>query len=801
MNERELDEQEALRFSKELISLYYEKRDMSTLADYIADCTSWIGTGEGELCRNSEEAAAALASELLEYGDCFTVTSTDFYFTPLSANGGVVYGTMRATPNDNMLSEENIRLSAVVEDAGDGMNLLHLHFSHADMEQEPGHYFVKKTARTDNQSLRAELNMRERQLANLTKNIPGGAHQCANDPNMTLLSMSDGFLDMFGYTKEEIETQFDGKFINMVYPGDRAEMIKATYAQLENGSDLELEYRVLQKNGQPIWVLDKGRLMDDGNGGKCFYCLLIDITERKRQQEELRLSLERHKVIVDQASDIIFEWDILKDTLDFSPNWKKRFGYDAIDKQISGRILLSQNIHPEDMPAFVKIMKDTAAGAPYSEAEFRIRNLAGKYYWSRIRATTQYNADGCPINAVGVIVDIDEEQKEKQELMQQAHYDVLTGIYNKATINALVEQRLQGKYLSGNGLLDYHALLIIDVDHFKAVNDTYGHLCGDSVLSDVAAALKGNVRSGDLMGRIGGDEFLVYLPEVTEEASVRHKTEQLMQALSCIRPEASAPPITCSIGVAVLPRSQKDYEMLYQAADSALYSRKNDGRNGFSFYKSQMEAPTSRQSVTAVGNSIVSDEGNVADEWLAQYAFRTLYEAKDTEEALNRLLEIIGRSFDVSRAYIFESDQDKARCSNTFEWCGDGVTPQIDILQDIAYVDELGDYLKNFNEQGIFYCHDIESLHPDVYEVLKPQGIRSMLQCAMLDEGEFVGYVGFDECRENCQWNERQVAAFKLTADVLSTFLMKRRIKQKRNAGASNECENQNTLRKLDLET
>ncbi|MEG0367502.1 MAG: GAF domain-containing protein, partial [Coprobacillus sp.] len=183
-------------------------------------------------------------------------------------------------------------------------------------------------------------------------------------------------------------------------------------------------------------------------------------------------------------------------------------------------------------------------------------------------------------------------------------------------------------------------------------------------------------------------------------------------------------------------------------------------------------------SISAVGNTIVSDEGNVVDEWLAQYAFRTLYETKDTEATLNRLLEIIGRSFDVSRVYVFESSKDKTQCSNTFEWCAEGVSPQIDKLQNIAYIDELGDYLTNFDEHGLFYCHDIESLHPDVYAVLKPQSIYSLLQCAMLDEGEFVGYVGFDECRENRAWTERQIASFKLTANVISTFIIKLRQKQ-----------------------
>lgn len=775
-----LNEQEALCFSRELLSLYFEKRDMATLSRHMEEHTSWIGTGKDELCRNFVEAKDALLAEIAEYEGEFTLVDTKLSFIPFAGSGAVVYGMVRAIPTDRTLSDENIRFSAMVVQTENGPKLAHIHFSHADMAQEPGGYFVKKSAQTDNQSLREELNIRERQLANLTKNIPGGAHQCADDSNLTLLSMSDGFLSMFGYTKEEIETEFEGKFINMVYPGDRAEMIKTTYAQLENGADIELEYRVLRKKGQPVWVLDKGRLIDDGNGGQCFYCILLDITQRKGQEEELRLSLERHKVILDQASDIIFEWDILRDTLEFSPNWKKRFGYEAIDKKISGRIPLSENIHPEDMLAFVQIMKDTAAGIPYSEVEFRIRDVAGNYYWCRIRATAQYNADGRPIKAVGVIVDIDEEKKQRQTLILQARYDALTGIYNKATINALVEQRMECRHFPGNGMPDYHALLIIDVDYFKAVNDNYGHLCGDAVLSDVAAALKGSVRSGDLVGRIGGDEYLVYLPEVTGKLSIHHKAEQIMQALSCIRPETGAAPITCSIGVAVLPRTHNNYEELYQAADRALYRRKKSGRDGFTIYEKEMGEAAPIQSVTAVGNFIISDEGNVSDEWLAQYTFRTLYEARDTEAALNRLLEIIGRSFDVSRTYIFESSEDGGYCSNTFEWCGDGVEAQKHKLQNIAYVDELGDYLKNFNDQGIFYCHDIESLHPDVYQVLKPQGIRSMLQCAILDEGAFVGYVGFDECRANKSWTERQIAAFKLTANVLSTFLIKLRGKQKR---------------------
>lgn len=769
-------EQEALTFIQKLASHYFEHRDMNAVSSHLEERTSWIGTGKDELIRNMSEASQALALETEEYGGVFRITQLQCETAAIHGVGCIAYGTVTAEPENPEFSAENVRFTAVTEHTQEGVRLLHLHFSHPDYLQEQGRYYVPRSAAVDNQSLRSTLAIRDHQLTNLTKYIPGGAHQCANNPNLTLLSMSDGFLSQFGYTQEEIETLFQNQFINMIYPSDRADVLRTVAEQIEIGPYIELEYRVMHKNGQSVWVLDKGRLMEDGAGGQCFYCLLVEINDRKREQEELRLTLERHQVIMDQATDIIFEWDICADTLLFSQNWRKKFGYKAIGQKISDRIPLSKNIHPDDVPAFVKIMKDTATGVPYSEVEFRIRNTEGAYLWCRIRATTQYDENKRPIKAVGVIVDIDREKRQQQALLDQAQRDALTGLYNKATVNALVEQRMQGKMPD-----EIQALLIIDIDYFKRVNDTYGHLCGDSLLSDVAAALKLHTRSTDVAGRIGGDEFLIYLPEVASEAAVRKKVEILLSSLQLLTPEIGAPPISCSIGVAIFPRGSIDYYALYKCADQALYHQKSNGRGGFSIYQPSLGGmPPCGMAPTAVGSEIGSDGSNVVGEQMAQYAFRTLYTSKHVESALNRLLEIIGRSFDVSRAYIFESSEDGTRCSNTFEWCGEGVASQIDILQNIAYVDDLGDYLKNFDEHGIFYCHDIESLHPDVYAVLKPQGIRSVLQCAVLDEGEFVGYVGFDECRENRAWNPRQVASFKLTADVLSTFLIKLREKQKR---------------------
>lgn len=583
------------------------------------------------------------------------------------------------------------------------------------------------------------------------KNIPGGMMRCANDSMLTLLAMSDGFFAMFGYTREDIRILFGDKFINMVHPGDRPVVLKKVRDQLSVGSELELEYRVLRKVGPPVWILDRGRLLDD-EGKKTFYGLLLEINERKKEQEELRLTLERHQVIMDQTTDIIFEWDIVQDTLSFSPNWRKKFGYEPIHKHISRLLPRSGNIHSEDMSAFLKIMKDTAAGIPYSEAEFRIGDSAGRYLWYKIRATAQYNDDHQPIKAVGVIIDIDVEKKHKQALLDQAQRDALTGLYNKAAVNKLVEQRMLEKSVPTN-----QALMIIDVDRFKDVNDIFGHLCGDSVLSDVAAILKGCIRSTDFAGRIGGDEFLVYLPEIPDEKTARLKANSIMNALHSLKPEKAALPITCSIGAAVCPRNSVDYLMLYKRADLALYRQKNSGRNGFFFYSPELcsgEIPCD-PAATAVGASIVSDDGNVSDEHLSQYVFRMLYEAKALEPALPHILEIVGRAHDVNRVFIYEKQDGVAVV--TFEWHRDGTLPGKAVPKTVL-----------FDQDGVFYCPK-----------RLVQNAGAVFLSAIRDGEEFFGGVGFEGDENGQPWTRSQLAAFKLTSNVIATFVLKLRIKQR----------------------
>ena len=163
------------------------------------------------------------------------------------------------------------------------------------------------------------------------------------------------------------------------------------------------------------------------------------------------------------------------------------------------------------------------------------------------------------------------------------------------------------------------------------------------------------------------------------------------------------------------------------------------------------------------------------NETIAERVFRLLYEAEDVADAIRGILEVLGRYYDVSRVYIFEDSEDHACCTNTFEWCAAGVTPQIDNLKNISYSEELCGYKESFNSKGVFFCPDVSQLPKEQYDLLAPQGIYSMLHCAIMDNGVFSGYIGFDECRGMREWTKEQVATLTLISKLIGAFLMKKR--------------------------
>ena len=598
-----------------------------------------------------------------------------------------------------------------------------------------------------------------------------GVFRCRNDLCLTLADSCASLANLLGYSEAELQDQFQNRLMNLVIPEDRQPLRQNMREQLSRSRSIQLEFRLLRKDGQPVWVLSKGYLIQSPEG-EFLSCIMVDITQTKRELDRLRLSLERYQIITAQTDDIIFEWDLFTDTVTCTNKWQELFGYTPVAENISTQLATSSHFHPDDVQSFLERMHALKHGADYQETELRIAKSDGRYLWCRFRATAQYGADGTLRKVVGVIINIDAEKRATQALQNKAEQDALTKLLNKNASRQQVEHHLINRPPDHPA-----ALLLLDLDNFKKVNDHYGHMFGDTVLTHTASVIRKYFRSEDVIARIGGDEFMVYMSNTPSLDSLKQRCSGLVNTFqNLFREQLSDCALSCSIGIALVPQHGTNFQELFQRADMALYRAKANGKNGYAFYDTTDHKFLPFSSPVSSRTTIDSDAHETAShQSLLQYTFRHLYESNDLEKTIPSILAWIGEQMNVSRVYIFENSPDNKTCSNTFEWCNKGILPNRTSLQDISYETDLPEYEENFTTNGIFYAPDVSALSPQQYNVFASFGTKSTLQCAIRDNGRFRGFVGFDECTSTRVWSQDQISLLTALSELLSVFLMKKR--------------------------
>lgn len=474
---------------------------------------------------------------------------------------------------------------------------------------------------------------------------------------------------------------------------------------------------------------------------------------------------------MDSSEVMIFEWDIEQDRITCSQSDGVQVHSMDIHFDVDRTVDTSARIHPDDIPVLAEFRDGIRRGDLYSVSEFRCKNSEENYTWCRIYAITQYDSHKKPVKAVGTFWNIQEEKLRIQKLRHRAEKDALTGVYNRKETEERVKKYLE-EYPE-----EQCALFMIDTDNFKQINDTKGHMLGDVVLMEMASGMKKLMRKSDIVGRIGGDEFTVFMKNIPSLHTAENKAGELSKMFAHLfAHEKQAVQVTCSIGVALYPRDGKDFNSLYQCADRALYQAKKQGKNRYVLYNSAKSLYVEKTGYSSLGTAIDSEKQfSDGPDNLARYVFRILYDMEDFDQAVQMILEIVGKQFDVSRAYVFESSEDGEYCSNTYEWCNKGITSEKEKLQNVSY-SQFGDYKKLFEDHSVFYCRDTHTLQQEQKEMFEEQGIYSTLQCGFWSENIFSGFVGFDECTGVRLWTKDEVNALSLISQILATFLQRKKL-------------------------
>lgn len=590
--------------------------------------------------------------------------------------------------------------------------------------------------------------------------LPGTIQRFRADWWFTLEEVSRGLCNLTGCLEEEIRGRYSGRLIDLIWPEDRSAVREQMTRQLTRGREVELEFRLQRSNGNPRWVLAKGVRVSNPDGMDSIFAIFMDITQSKQVEEGLRLSLERHQIIMDQTNDIVFEWDCNTDQLVCSSKWEERFGYPFISQQASVRIPEASHFHPEDANILRERIGQIRRGAPYVEAELRIANSMGRYTWNRLRATAQRDSAGNALKVVGVIIDIDAEKRSTQDLMDKAERDALTRLLNKNTSRKQVED-----HLAASSAREISAMLIVDLDNFKLVNDRHGHMLGDAVLTRVASVLLGLFRENDVVARIGGDEFMVFMKNVPNRKLVEERCEKLTRTFrELYREQLADCDLSCSVGVAFSPEHGAIFEDLFRRADLALYRAKGKGKDCYVCYDTK-DGDGIPADFTVISKRIDSDErGGMGDDNLTRQVFHRLYESTDKERTIEEILAVVGVQTNVSRVYIMQKSEESGDVCCSFEWCGASV-PSVQGSSLTATPPEA------FHERGIFYCDDIQNLPQEHYSVQAARDAKAVLQCAIRKNGVFCGYIGFDDCGSKRLWTQEEIDLLSFLAEVLSVFL------------------------------
>ena len=312
-----------------------------------------------------------------------------------------------------------------------------------------------------------------------------------------------------------------------------------------------------------------------------------DITDRAAAEEALRVSEERYALALAGANDGIWDWDLSTDVMYFSSRWQAMFGLTPEDISASPLEWFGR-VHPEDLAALkAAIAAHCSDQSGHFEHEHRVRHRDGSYRWVLCRGVG-VGADGQVVRMAGSLTDVTEWHVAHDQLREAALHDPLTGLPNRALFVALLERALAQSRRTGNRLF---GTLFIDVDRFKAVNDSLGHFVGDQLLIAVTKRLQACIRGGDVIARMGGDEFTVLLNEVRHPAEVTLTATRLKESFTMpFELEGHQVFVTASIGVALSSTGYTRAEDILRDADTAMYRAKALGRNRQEIFDLSMRA-------------------------------------------------------------------------------------------------------------------------------------------------------------------------------------------------------------------
>lgn len=497
--------------------------------------------------------------------------------------------------------------------------------------------------------------------------------------------------------------------------------------------------------------------------------------EMERLQMELLQERERYSMLLSMNTSCFFEYDMERDSIVFTKN--------NIISQWSGKVIANYSkqlskevfIHKDDKNKILAFFRLCVDG----KLEFRILDEDGEIHWRFITGARIGDIQTGLQTFNGCITDIDMVKKEEERKERIEKQDTLTGLYNQKSTKEQIKN-----YLEAEGEQGCHAFMIIDIDNFEKVNRKLGRVFGDAVLKNIADNLKKIFYTSDILGRIGGDEFLVFLKNTNNINMLREKAEWIAKVFAdTYTGEDKELKITCSIGITRYPQDGHTYEELFKKTDIALYQAKEQGVGTILLYedgisskyllKEEVYFNKYQKDVTSIL------ERRDLDRELTDFASDIMAKTKDVTSAVNLLIGNIGKKFQADYVYIMEKEEQNPKLKVSYLWDSkNGIYSFGQIRKrNIQNLELEQDY---FDKCNMYILEEIEE--GEYYSKKKPIQIdsntKSILQCGFYDSGDWRDLIGVETFSKKRRWTDRELESIQSIIKIISFYLYKLRISE-----------------------
>lgn len=434
----------------------------------------------------------------------------------------------------------------------------------------------------------------EKKQENYIKKLQSGLNQAqalANIGHWELdlannsLYWSDEVYRIFGLKPQEFEATYEA-FLNHVHPDDVDVVNNAYNASIKEKRGYYIEHRIVRKNGEIGFVEERCEHEFDAKGNPTRSIGTVhDITKRKNAENELILA----SAVFEKMSDGVLITDAKQRIVTVNSAFSAISGYSA--EEVIGKTpnIFSSGWHNS---AFYQNLWNEINTKGQWNGEIVDRRKGGELYTSELNIIALHDKNGVLTNYISIANDISEKKQKESLIHNLAYFDVLTNLPNRALFQEKVVSKIPALQRNSKRI----AIFFIDMDNFKNINDTFGHLMGDKFLIEVSKAIKSLIRGEDTLARLGGDEFTVILEEVESISTVASVADKIIERFKKPVVIDNKDFYTgASIGISIYPDDGTTYDDLVKAADTAMYQVKEHGKNGYKFYTPAMNEKVTKR--------------------------------------------------------------------------------------------------------------------------------------------------------------------------------------------------------------